>query len=56
MAKKDFLRLTINWPEDTDQAHIAAELDAREQRIRDLKAAIATAEVKKSAILERYLQ
>lgn len=37
------------------QAVIVAELDACEQRIGELKAAIAAAEVKKADILEGYL-
>ena len=35
---------------------IRAELDTREQRIRELKAAIATSEVKKAEILEKHLK
>lgn len=52
---KEFLNLTINWPKQPDQTRIVSELDTREQRIRELKAAIAAAEGKKGAILEKHL-
>lgn len=53
---KTFLeRYQIPVPPIKDQTRIVAELDSCEQRIRELKMAIATAEVKKAEILERYL-
>lgn len=53
---KSFLEnYQIPIPPIKDQTRIVAELEAREKRIRELKAAIVSAEGKKAEILERYL-
>lgn len=48
--------IQIPVPPIKDQTSIVAELDSHEQRIHELKAAIAAAEVRKTAILEGYLR
>jgi restriction endonuclease S subunit len=48
--------IQIPLPPIKDQTRIVVELETREQRIRELKSAIAAAEVKKAAILEGYLR
>jgi restriction endonuclease S subunit len=48
--------IQIPLPAIKDQTRIVSELDTREQRIRELQAAIIQAEQQKSAILEKYLK
>jgi restriction endonuclease S subunit len=48
--------IQIPIPQLKEQSRIVAELDSREQRIRELKEAIGAAEGKKMAILEGYLK
>lgn len=53
---KDFMNLTVKYPDKKSHADVVRELLNYEQLIAKLKSKIAEAETKKAAILDKYLK
>lgn len=53
---KDFMSLTVKYPEERQQAGVATELLNHERRIAELKSQISEAKAKKASIPDKYLK